>query len=182
MKAGVKQGKVWDLSRRVERYDLLDEIAQAPTGITFGQLVRGDAQEAQKELKKLLVSRSSKKVATINSYAIPRRLRLVEALLESRSSLVLFDSGSVPNILSHRVCEELGMTPKKTDKRTTVANGDTSTAAGVLDGVLMKFGDIRVRIGFLVVRDPPFGIIIGLPTMEAMIAVVNTKHRMVTLE
>ena len=181
-RARVKKGKVWDLSRRVEKYDLLDEIAQAPTGLKFGQLVRGDALEAQKELKRLLVSRSSRKVATIDSSAIPRKLRLVEAQVESRPSLVLFDSGSVPNIMSLKMCGELGLSPKVTEKRITVANGETTPVTGVLDGVLMKFGGIVVRVDFLVVRDPPFGIIIGLPTMEALGAVVDTRHRMITLD
>ena len=44
-----------------------------------------------------------------------------------------------------------------------VANGETSMAAGVLDSVLMKFGKLVARVEFLVVDNPPFGIIIGFP-------------------
>ena len=76
--------------------------------------------------------------------------------MESRPSLVLFDTGSVPNIMSLKACQELGLTPKRTEKKITVANGETSMAAGVLDSVLMKFGKLVVRVGFLVVDNPPF--------------------------
>jgi hypothetical protein len=54
-------GKVWDLSRRVEKYELLNEIAQAPSGEAFGQLSRGDAEQAQKTLRRLFSSRSATK-------------------------------------------------------------------------------------------------------------------------
>lgn len=56
MCGGRKKGKLWDLSTQVEKYDLLEEIALAPTNLNFGQLVRGEDIEAKKELNKLLIS------------------------------------------------------------------------------------------------------------------------------
>ena len=40
-------------SSRVERYDVLNSIAHAPSGISFGKILRGDATEARGELQRL---------------------------------------------------------------------------------------------------------------------------------
>jgi hypothetical protein len=167
------------LSNRVEKYDVLNELAQAPAGLTFGQLVRGDAEHAQKTLKKLLAARSSSKVSTIDTDSVPRKLRLVAAEVESKEVLALLDSGAVPDIMSSRLARLLQLQPKSTSRNITVANGATTAGAGVLQGVNVKFGDIQVHLDFLVIENPPFDIIVGMPTMEALRTCIDTGKQLI---
>ena len=56
-----------ELGKRVEKYALRYNLAQAPSGITFGQIYRGDAYNIRKDLQKVLTSsmkRSSLNVAS----------------------------------------------------------------------------------------------------------------------
>ena len=42
------------LQEHVGKYNVVSELANAPSGLTFGQLVRGDAEGASREIKRLL--------------------------------------------------------------------------------------------------------------------------------
>lgn len=110
---------------------MLKETAQAPTNLTFGQLVRGDVIEARKETKKLIIYKASGKVAAIDTTVSTRRLRLVEVKVVNRETLILFDAGSIPNMLSSHVCGELGPEVKDSKTKITLANGSTTLVAGV---------------------------------------------------
>ncbi len=59
---------------RVEKYDLMNSLAQTSAGISFGQLPRGDAVQARGELQELLArrTRSAAPVRTIDPDA-PRQ-------------------------------------------------------------------------------------------------------------
>lgn len=95
-----KINKITDITTFVQWYNIFAELASAPCGLTFGQLLRGEVQEACTQLKKIL--RSSAKV---NSFAspvtgAPRRLKLVSISIIGNGKKVLFDSGAIPNLMS----------------------------------------------------------------------------------
>lgn len=53
------------------------ELAAAPTGIIFGQLLRGDVDGARKEMKKNIKSTGRERVMLYSASTTQRRLKLV---------------------------------------------------------------------------------------------------------
>ena len=43
-----------ELGKRVEKYDLINKLAQAQAGITFSQIARGDIDFAKNEMQRIL--------------------------------------------------------------------------------------------------------------------------------
>ena len=181
-KTAPKSNKVARLSSHVGRYSLLTELARAPSGITFGQLVRGDADDAKREMQKLFRSGTRKtKIATVGDTSFPRRLKLVPVKIYSKEAQALLDSGAIPNLMSSRLSDELSLIPSPTSRQITVANGDTSQCIGTVSGVPVSFTDLVVPIDFLVVLNTPFDLIIGCPTLETMAARLDLRKQMVKL-
>ena len=48
-----KKPAIHGLGKRVERYDLLDRLAQAPVGVAFGKIGRGDIENARQDLQNI---------------------------------------------------------------------------------------------------------------------------------
>ena len=59
------------LGKRVEQFNLLTSISQAPIGLTIGQLVRGDADGLKSDLRKILSGKVRSSALTINSGTAP---------------------------------------------------------------------------------------------------------------
>lgn len=53
-KKGRKAQKSGDIRERVGKYNLLDKLSRASSGLTFGQLDRGDAIDATQRIRKIL--------------------------------------------------------------------------------------------------------------------------------
>ena len=170
------------LSSHVGRYSLLTELARAPSGITFGQLVRDDADDAKKEMQKLFCSGTRKtKIATVwdTSFPLSTQVGSIQYLLQGGKALL--DSGEIPNLMSSRLSDELSLTPSPASRQFTVANGDTSQCIGTVSSVPVSFTDLIVPIDFLVVLNTPFDLIIGCPTLEALAARLDLRKQMVKL-
>lgn len=83
----------------IQKYDLTTELATAPTSLTFGQLLRGDAEDARKDLKKVLrIPDCRKRVAGTVSGQL-RRIILVPVKVHGHNMQALFDSGAIPNLM-----------------------------------------------------------------------------------
>ena len=52
------------LGKRVEKYDLINNLAQAQAGITFGQIARGDIDFAKTELQRILAGKMSRSIVS----------------------------------------------------------------------------------------------------------------------
>ena len=181
-KTAPKSNKLARLSRHEGRYSLLTELARATSGITFGQLVRGDADDAKREMQKLFRSDTrKKKIATVGDTTFPRRLKLVPVKIYSKEAQALLDSGAIPTLMSSRLSDELSLIPSPTSRQITVANGDTSQCIETVSRVPVSFTDLIVPIHFLVVLNSPFDLIIGCPTLETMAAQLDLRKQMVRL-
>jgi len=163
----------------VKRYNVMEELSLAPCGLSFGQLLRGDAEDAKKMLKKLLRSDSKLRFMATSIPTEPRRLKLVTATVRGMRIQALLDSGAVPNIISTRVTEQLDIDVTPTSRRITVADGSSTGAHGTAEGVTIRFGDMRVRVDFLVIDGPPFDLIIGCPTLEKLEAQLDFGKQVV---
>lgn len=157
------------LEEHVRKYNVVSELANAPSGLTFGQLVRGDAESARKEINRLL----TKKVRRGRGFAghaetRPRRLRLVTVQVYGSDAQALLDSGAVPNIVSPQLVKRLSLTPEATTKHITVANGKNASCIGALHQIPVSFGGLVSKMDFLVVSGAPYDVIIGLPSLEEL--------------
>ncbi len=170
-----------DILSYVKKYNLSAELAAAPSGLTFGQLLRGDAEEARKDLKKIL---NSKSVSRINNTVSdsPRRLKLVSLRIHGFKVQALFDSGAIPDLISQEIAESLDMRILPTNKSITVANGTSSTCVGKVENVPVMFSKKRVELSFLVVDGLPFDIIVGCPTMESLETCIDLGKRCVSMQ
>lgn len=170
-----KKGKLEELSARTEKFDLLSGLAQAATGIAFGQLARVDAEDARKEMRKLFVAptrRVQRKIAFISSNTpVSRpssRLSMIDIMTHAYPVRALHDSGSTPNIMSLKLVEKLQLKTSPTARRITVANGSTEEGLGVALEVPMLFGTLSADMDFLILKGAPFDVIVGAPTMESL--------------
>lgn len=122
---GTKPGS----SSNSAKYDVISELANAHLGITFGQLIRGDVFDAQKEMKCLLSARSGLKVNALNAGNKredqgTRRLKVAELKFYGLTVLALPDSGAIPNVFSAVLVRKLSVIPKETTMSIKVATGD----------------------------------------------------------
>ena len=65
------------IQEHVGKYNVVAELANAPAGLTFGQLMRGDAEEAKKEIRRLLAGSNTRKSVAASASVTPRRLKVV---------------------------------------------------------------------------------------------------------
>ena len=127
----------------VGKYNVVSELANAPSGLTFGQLVRGDSEGARKEMKRLLTRKSGRSRSFAGHMNIfPRSLRVVTVQVYGTDAQALQESGAVQNIMSPHLMKSLSLTPESTNKHITVAYGKSSPCVGSLPQVPVSFGGL----------------------------------------
>ena len=91
----------------------------------------------------------------------------------------LLDSGAVPNIILLGLAEKLSLAPTKTHRRIRVADGSVTLCLGFLPDVPLTFDDLTVYADFLVVRGPPFDVIVGIDLLTSINASLDFGRQMV---
>lgn len=89
---------------------------------TSGQLLCGDAENSQKELKRLLRNERVSKRLVASITDVPRRLIVVNVSADGSKFQALLVSGTVSNLLSCHVVETLVLKMKSTPRKITVAD------------------------------------------------------------
>ena len=148
------------LQEHVGKYNVVSELANAPSGLTFGELVRGDAEGARREMKRLL----SRKLGRSRGFAghtdlFLRRLRVIIVQVYGTDAQALLDSGAVPNIMSLYLMKRLSLTPESPKKHITVADGKISPCVGSLRQVPVSFGGLVSKMDFLVATGTPYDVV-----------------------
>lgn len=172
------------IPEHVGKYKVLEEPARAPSGLTFGQLIRGDADDAKVEIRKALAkgARAGRSViAQAEDGAQHRQLKVVTVRMYGTPTQALLDSGAVPNLMSACLADTLYLSPLPTRKSITVADGHSTVSRGFLTGVHVSFGNVPVSFNFLVVDGTPFDIIIGCPALEMLQARIDMGEHHVTV-
>lgn len=110
-KKGKKSGKKASrsaLKEHVKRYDIIAKLAYDPSGLTFGQLLRGDAELPKKEINRLFSRQTGGRQSFAGHAEIrQRRLRLVNIQVYGTKAQGLLDTGAVPNIMSSPIDAEV---------------------------------------------------------------------------
>lgn len=77
-KKSSKKASKSTLQEHVKRNDVIAELSNDPSGLTFGQLVRENAELDKREINRVFTRRTARKQAFVGDADIrPRRLRLV---------------------------------------------------------------------------------------------------------
>ena len=175
------------ISDYVGKYDVVSELANASTGLTFGQLIRGDGEKAKSEIRRLLTrgTRVRRNVAAAvpgSSLTVrPRRLKVVQIKTFGTDAEALLDSGAVPNLISEKLCKKLSVDFNKKHIGLTVADGQRAHSIGTITDVPISFDDLHISMDFYVMKNPPFEVIIGVPTLEALRGCLDFGLQQVTL-
>ena len=175
------------IQESVSPYDLLQELANASIGLKVGHLLRGDAKEAEKQLRRLFNplrprTKGPATNAVVTDESLPRVLKLVEVQIYATDVPALLDTGAVPNLISAELVEHLNLLPKATRKTITTADGSNSSCIGRLRNVPITFGHITVHIDFYTIQNAPLGLIIGIPSLEEMRAVIDLGAQSVVIK
>ena len=176
------------LAEQVGPYDLFHELANASTGLKFGHVLRGDAREAEKHLRRLFrtLRRQAKKVGAVLPNQAKRHtsktLKLTQVQIYATEVAALLDTGAVPNLISAELVDHLNLAPKATNRTITVADGSNSMCIGRLRNVPITFGHLTIHLDFLTVKNAPVSLLIGVPSMEEMRAVLDFGSQCVDIK
>lgn len=88
--------------------------------------------------------------------------------LYGTENYALLDTGAVTNLISGDLCQKLALSPTEIDRQVTVADGTVAKFLGSVKGVPVSYGSIVSHLEFLVVKNTPFDVIVGSPTLEAL--------------
>ena len=177
-----KVTKRTSLQEYVRKYNVISELANASFGLTFGQLVRGDAEASKKEIVRLFAKQRVRGRAFAgHADTRSRRLRLVTVKVYATKAQALLDSGGVPNIISPKLASKLCLSPQPTEEHITVAHGANAPCLGSLHQIPTSFGERIVKLDLLVVKGTPFDLIIGLQTLEGLLACIDLGKRHVQM-
>ncbi len=102
--------------------------------------------------------------AKVHEESMHRHL-LVRAEVYSESTMALFDSGAVRNVMSHKMVKKLQLRTQPNKRSIKVANCASENSVGILNEVPISMAELVVPIDFLVQEETSYDIHIGLPTM-----------------
>ena len=162
------------------KYDVVSSLANAPSGSTLGQLIRGDGDEAKKEVRRLFNSRPRRPVAA-SIGTLPKRLKVAAVQVYETQMRALLDSGAIPNVMNASVGSKLSLSPKPTSTKITVANGQKTTCLGSIENVPVSFNGTVTSLNFLVAAGSQVDILIGYPTLEELQACIDLGHQSVRM-
>ncbi len=142
-----------ELEKRVEKYHLIHNLAQAQAGLTFGQIAREDIDFTKNELQKILSGKLRRAVVNfagkdeVHVVSMSRHL-LVRVEVYYDSTMALFDSGAMPNVMLHKMVRKLHLRMKPTNRTIKVANYASEKCVGTLDEVTISVGELVVPMIF----------------------------------
>ncbi len=93
------------------------------------------------------------------------RHMVVRVQVDSESTMALFDSGAIPNVMSHKMVKKLHLRMQPTNRSIKVANCASEKHVGRLNEVPISIGELIVPMDFLVLEETAHDILIGLPTV-----------------
>ncbi len=115
------------LGKRFEKYDLINNLAQAQAGFTFGHIARKDIYFAKNISQKILCGKMGWAVVKfagkdeIHRVSMSRHL-LVRVQVYSEPTMALLDSGAIPNFMSRKVVKKQHFRMQSTNRSIKVAN------------------------------------------------------------
>lgn len=176
------------LIEKATDYSLVSALASAPTGLSFAQLLRGDAEQAKKDLDKLF-SKNGLRVGVLAEGETKESgdkeescLAVASIKLYGTETHALMDTGAVPNVVSSAIVEHLGIKPEVTKRVVTMASGEKAVVLGKVKDVPVTLGDLIAKMDFIVLENLPFPALIGRPSLTRLGCVLDLKGSKMQLE
>lgn len=130
---------------------------------------------AQKNFKSCLEKASfvGKNLLERSGAWLSNNLEVCPLKLYRHDAHCLFDIGSVPSPISTRLVRKLDLAITSTKKTIKVADETKETGHGVAKNIPVIFGEMKVKMKFLVVDEVSFCVFIGIPKMEKLSAYIH---------
>lgn len=152
----------------VGKYDMLSELARAPSRMTFRQLLSRDAEEDKKVFKRMITGKRYGPLMVTEVKGQPRRLKLFSVRAYGTESQDLLDTGDIPNLMSDGLERRLSITPDETTRKITMEDGKSAVVLGITSVVPIVFEDQAIKLDFLVFEGVRVDLIIGYSTLERL--------------
>ena len=142
-----------EFGKRVEKYDLINNLAQAQASTTFEHIALGDVYFAKNELARILSGEMGRAVVNfagkdeVHGVSMSRHL-LVRVQEYSESTMTFFDSGAISNFMKHKMVKKLHLRMQPTIRSIKVANCASEKCVARLNEVPISMGELVVN-GFL---------------------------------
>lgn len=81
---------------------------------------------------------------------------------------ILFDSGSIPDVMSVELYKKLHVLPRPTKGLIIVVDENEAVVVGEVLGVPVTVGTVTTELASLVVRNAPFAMVVWRPSMKKM--------------
>lgn len=158
---------------RPEKYEVVSALTNAPSGLSFEQLRKGDAARAQKKLEHIF-GREKLKLGVVekrdsdenDAEEICLAVSVVHIL--GMRLQALLDTSATPNFLPLRAVRKLSLSFGDTRKEVPVATGAKYGAAGKIASLPVLLDDLQAEVDFMVPQNVPLDFIIGRLTTKIL--------------
>lgn len=157
-KAGTRGSKKASLTDHAQKYELVSNIANAPSGLTFRQPLRGDTVEEKKGISRILATRTKIKVQMVLGTSKDHKkrfLKVVRLKLYGSEAYAMMNYGAIPNLMSKKIEERLCAKTEEATRTIYMATGNKSPVVGMLKTVPVYCAEMAVDSDFLVVDGYP---------------------------
>ena len=163
---------VKEVQARAPPYDVVTALANTPSGLTFGQLARGDADTAKPKICSLLSSPRPRPLLATGPYeeppALPRKHRKITGVLRGVEVPIVLDTGAIPNLMSEEMMQKLGLQLTRVGGRLKLAKNLIVECAGAIEDLPVTLGVLTISMTFTIFADATYPILVGNPTLESL--------------
>lgn len=156
--------------------------------MTFGQLWKGAAVRARKELDRVL-RKANLKQGVVEEFDGKTEqdeeenfLAVTVVSIHGTDLIALMDSKATSNVLSSAVARCLSLDLERYTKTVTVVDGREPSVEGNMSKVPAMLDSIAVKMDFIVMQNVQFDLVIGRSTLKRLGGVVNFRTEVVFLD
>lgn len=126
-------------------------------------------------------ARSRQEATATHQHGWHRKLKKSETGVYGTKNCALFDSGTLPNIMSEDLCRRMHLLAKSNSLQITAADGKASQILGEVTVVATIFAHMTVQLSYLLLDGAPYEAIVGVPAMEALDGEIDLRRHTVPL-
>lgn len=170
-KSRKKGAKNREFEEYVTKYDVVAELAKAPSGLSIGQLCRRDGLKAQKDLRHLLAGikiNSIVRVTAAKASSQNRILKLCAVQIYELKCLALLDTEATPNLISAGLLKKIGVLAKPTKIGSTMESRDYMSCKDVVKHVPVRFDNATTIMASSAVEGVPVDLLIGFSELKRL--------------
>lgn len=154
------------MSVHARKYDVATELANAPYGVTFDQIIDGDAGEAKVKLGRMLSCCGvTVSVNEVKGSMAECKLQVVDTKVRGMAATSL-DTGAIEHVLSSNLARRLALSLKPKDKSITIPTRRKFLVLGMVQTGTVTFDTLVANSDRFFFEACPFEAVVGRPTMR----------------